>query len=277
MDGFVIEDGAIPHALAPFMQIMLELLPGSEKPKGISRISKLSKILASMSSRFSGPYTPNGSLERTQTYLIMSHDENQATLTLNNNKPTLKFAGVGRMPHVHKLNQKLRDATTAFDGTFVQQPFFSLNSQQEITVHPIGGISMSRDGTGANGATNHRGELFTGEDEDTYEGLAIVDASVIPTPLGANPFATITALAERSVELMAQKYDIKIDYETKNSKFLITALKRRRGDVNDLNNRTTQFLGTTRAPKIPQGTVKQHRRRICQHVSSIKYRRLRVH
>lgn len=220
LDGFVIEDGAIPEALAPVMQLMLEFLPGRQRPKGISTISKFSKILASIISHFEGPYAPGGSLERTQTYLIMSHDENQGTLSLKNNRPNLQFVGVGRMKHVRKLNQKLKDATVAFNGTFVQQPFFALNSQQEITVHPIGGASMSRDGTGANGATNHRGELFTGEGKDCYKGLVVVDASVIPTPLGANPFATITALAERSVELIAKEEGINIDYETKNGKFI---------------------------------------------------------
>ena len=43
-----------------------------------------------------------------------------------------------------------------------------------------------------------------------------VDASVIPSALGVNPLATITALAERSVEHVAAKRGIKIDYETKN-------------------------------------------------------------
>jgi choline dehydrogenase-like flavoprotein len=43
-----------------------------------------------------------------------------------------------------------------------------------------------------------------------------VDGSVVPTALGVNPFATITALAEHSVEHVAAKMGIKIDYETKN-------------------------------------------------------------
>ena len=40
--------------------------------------------------------------------------------------------------------------------------------------------------------------------------------SVVPTALGVNPFATITALAEHSIENVAIKQGIKIDYETKN-------------------------------------------------------------
>ena len=57
---------------------------------------------------------------------------------------------------------------------------------------------------------------MTGIGEDIYDGIICVDGSVIPSALGVNPFATITALAERSVEQVAVKQGIKIDYKTKN-------------------------------------------------------------
>ena len=75
---------------------------------------------------------------------------------------------------------------------------------------------MSSDGTGALGVTNHLGEVFSGNGTDIHHGLVCVDASVIPTALGVNPFATLTALAERSVEGVARKSDIEIDYDTRN-------------------------------------------------------------
>ena len=57
---------------------------------------------------------------------------------------------------------------------------------------------------------------MTGVGEEIHDGIICVDGSVIPSALGVNPFATITALAERSVEQVAVKQGIKIDYETKN-------------------------------------------------------------
>jgi len=75
---------------------------------------------------------------------------------------------------------------------------------------------MSKDGTGANGVTNHMGEIFKGNGAETYQGLIVCDGSIVPAAVGVNPFATITALVERSVELVADKYDIAIDYDTKN-------------------------------------------------------------
>ena len=75
---------------------------------------------------------------------------------------------------------------------------------------------MSYDGTVAGGVTNHVGEVLTGHEHDVHDGLITVDGSMIPTALGVNPLATITALAERAVEHAALKKGIAIDYTTKN-------------------------------------------------------------
>jgi choline dehydrogenase-like flavoprotein len=218
LDGFVIEEGAIPKALAPLFQTMLEMMPGNQLPKGETLASRVKHALAQQGSRFLGPYFSKGSIERTQIYLIMSHDSNQALLTLKDDKPVLEFLGVGRSEHVEYLNDVLRQATQAVGGTFVNSPFYAALGQQEITVHPIGGACMSNSGSGEHGVTNHFGEVFSGRGKETHPGLIVTDGAVIPTALGVNPFATITALAERSVE-HAAKYRIlqPIDLETKNN------------------------------------------------------------
>ncbi|KAI1376514.1 FAD/NAD(P)-binding domain-containing protein [Hypoxylon crocopeplum] len=210
LDGYVIEEGTMPSALAPFLQAMLELLPGSVEPTDEGIVGKVKANLARVGSAFLGPYFRKGAIERTQVYLIMSHDSNQAYLTLKDDKPVLEFIGVGRSDHVNYLNGILESATKAVGGTFVKNPFYTLMGDQ-ITVHPIGGACMANDGTGSTGATNHRGEVFTGPGTETHSGLIVTDAAVIPTALGANPFATITALAERSVDLYAKEHKLEID------------------------------------------------------------------
>lgn len=72
---------------------------------------------------------------------------------------------------------------------------------------------MARDNTGRTGVTNHVGEVFTGLGSETHDGLIVTDAAVIPTALGANPFATIAALAERSVEAYCQRQGLHISEE----------------------------------------------------------------
>ena len=98
LDGFVIEEGAVPQALAPFYQLMLETLPGRIPPKHHSATELVRQKLVSGKSRLLGPYAADGSTERTQVCmydpqplqiqqwiadlqidLIMSHDSNQVS------------------------------------------------------------------------------------------------------------------------------------------------------------------------------------------------------
>ncbi|KAF2741804.1 FAD/NAD(P)-binding domain-containing protein [Sporormia fimetaria CBS 119925] len=217
LDGHVIEEGAIPEALAKVIQPMLEILPGKEKPVPFTFDKRFRHFMSRMQTRLKGPYAIGSSLNRMQTYLIMSHDSNEGIVSLQNDRPHLQFLGVGRTKHVDVLRQELRKATNAIGGTLVNSPFYALkNQQEEITVHPLGGAIMSSDGTGRNGVTNHLGQLFIGDGDELHEGLLCVDGSVIPTALGVNPFATITALAERSVDRITRKHDLQID-QTKNN------------------------------------------------------------
>ncbi|KAL2260140.1 hypothetical protein VTK26DRAFT_5955 [Humicola hyalothermophila] len=162
------------------------------------------------------PYNPIGPTITSVIDCRDGHDNpldgNQAVLTLEDDKPVLEFMGVARSHHVKKLNRLLERATEMVGGTLVHSPFYALLGQQ-ITVHPIGGACMARDNTGRTGVTNHVGQVFTDSGSETYEGLIVTDGAVIPTALGANPFATIAALAERSVEAYAASHGLTISEE----------------------------------------------------------------
>ena len=79
--------------------------------------------------------------------------------------------------------------------------FFALDAGplgKFITVHPLGGCPMADDP--ARGVTDHRGRVHG------YDGLYVLDGSIVPTALGVNPSKTIAALAERGVEhLLAER------------------------------------------------------------------------
>lgn len=201
---------------------MLKVTPG----KLIDRVEELSvaertrRLIERARNRITGPekigpYVPGSAANRTQIYLVMSHDSNAATLTMDNDKPYLRFEGVAREKHLLEINEFLKKATHAIGGDLIFSPFYAWG-QEQITVHPIGGANYSSDGTGQKGTTNHIGEVFKGSGVDLHKGLVCVDGSVIPCALGVNPFATITALAERSVGLICEQRGWEIDLKTKN-------------------------------------------------------------
>lgn len=76
LDGFVIEEGTVPQALTPFLQSMLDLMPGSRAPKE-TVAEQARAALARWGSSLLGPYFKDGAIEKTQIYLIMSHDSEQ--------------------------------------------------------------------------------------------------------------------------------------------------------------------------------------------------------
>ena len=79
---------------------------------------------------------------------------------------------------------------------------------------------MSSNDTGVYGAVDQVGRVLKGQGKDVYDGLVVVDAAILPTALGVNPFATITALAERSVEAAAKRDGLSIDLVTQNGWYM---------------------------------------------------------
>lgn len=71
--GFVVEDCAVPHALAPLMYPMLEFLPDPNIPK-YGAAEAIAKKASRMVSRLSGAQNVKGSVAKTAVYLVMSHD-----------------------------------------------------------------------------------------------------------------------------------------------------------------------------------------------------------
>ncbi len=88
----------------------------------------------------------------------------------------------------------VRSATYVFDrinaaagSTYKTDMFGGATMGSSSTYHPVGGCPIAR-------ATDDYGRITE------YPGLYVVDGSLIPVGIGANPALTITALAERNVE-----------------------------------------------------------------------------
>ncbi|KAL4741653.1 hypothetical protein BDV11DRAFT_212863 [Aspergillus similis] len=217
--GFIIEDGCIPEPCAPVIEWMLIMQTFDIKHFFSSFLRspllQARRTLAAIKSIVRGPDTPGGAIQRTATYLAMSHDNNEITLTLEHDDPHLRGVGEGRGANILSIKNALRGVLGGDEASMGFSYFYGLH-QEEVSVHPLGGANMSRDGTGREGVTNHLGQVYTGHGGDVHTGLICCDASIIPSSLGINPLATITALAERSVALIAEEKGLKIDLETSN-------------------------------------------------------------
>jgi hypothetical protein len=66
LEGFLVQDCAVPHAIAPFLYPLLECSPtlGRPAPGGVDKLKR----------RLMKPLVSAGKLDRTATYLVMSHD-----------------------------------------------------------------------------------------------------------------------------------------------------------------------------------------------------------
>ncbi|WP_292938186.1 GMC family oxidoreductase N-terminal domain-containing protein [Noviherbaspirillum sp.] len=139
---------------------------------------------------------------------LLAHDLSQYSavllcMGLDNARGVLRLNGDGFLDveWPQESNRTLYDAIldlgqrfTRFIGasTFLPMPTWLWPVKNNVTVHPLGGCALAdtpeqgvvsaRDGS--------RGQVFG------YRGLYVADGSLMPTALGANPVATITALSE---------------------------------------------------------------------------------
>jgi cholesterol oxidase len=208
--GMIIEEGSIPGAIASLLPGGLEsadCLSGNQPHSLYETIEMKKRELESLAG---GPYL--GAIRNTQTYLIMTHDNGQGRMYLENDRLRISWPGVGSEPIFAQANANLQKATNPLGGVFVPNPtWHSLQKKSLVSVHPLGGCIMGEDA--ARGVVNHKGQVFAGASgSEVYSGLYVDDGAVMPRPLGVNPSLTISAVAERTCALIAQDRGWTIDY-----------------------------------------------------------------
>ncbi|MFT7546730.1 MAG: cholesterol oxidase [Candidatus Azotimanducaceae bacterium] len=62
-----------------------------------------------------------------------------------------------------------------------------------LASHPLGGCCIGS--SGMVGVVNENGNVFSGDGDEVYDALYVLDGSIIPGPIGVNPFMTISLLA----------------------------------------------------------------------------------
>ena len=210
-DGFVIEEAAIPSALAAVVPTFLSgaaQLLGKDTDAGLAdavREARREVVSFVRGAR-------HGAVRNTQVYLVMSHDDADGRLTLERDRLRIDWPGVGDQPIFRAIDETLREATRVHGGIYLKNPLWSsLTGRDLITVHPLGGCRMGE--SAGDGVVDHRGRVFAGTSgSDVHEGLYVTDGAVVPRSLGVNPLLTISALAERACVGIAADRGWTIDY-----------------------------------------------------------------
>ncbi|OQO13754.1 hypothetical protein B0A48_01985 [Cryoendolithus antarcticus] len=199
-EDYIVQDGTFPLVMSGFFRLV--------KPS-LRRVSPPRQSTLRTLGRFVDILNPvSSAMQRSQVYLVQSHDNATGSISLKHDTALLNVANIDRKANLARIKTVLTKMTHALDGIFMEQGF-------KVIVHLLGGLGMAGDGSGRTGSTTHAGELFTGSGSETHAGLCVVDGAVVPRSLGANPFATITALAERSVEAAALMFGCTIDLDSR--------------------------------------------------------------
>jgi cholesterol oxidase len=89
-----------------------------------------------------------------------------------------------------QMENALKALSRGIGGKYRPSILWSWPFRKLLTAHPLGGCPMGNDPETS--VVKHTGEVWG------YDGLYVVDGSIIPTALGVNPSMTIGALAERA-------------------------------------------------------------------------------
>ncbi|HYJ53900.1 MAG TPA: alpha/beta fold hydrolase [Allosphingosinicella sp.] len=208
--GMVIEEGAIPGAMA-------NLMPGimSAGAAAFGRDTDpgdlLSEKAREVESLARGPY--HGAVNHTQTFLVMSHDgPGGGTMELDgNDRLRIRWPGAGELPGYQRVAANLEKSVKATGGTYVPNPIWTeLLQHRLVTVHPLGGCPMAEDA--AAGVVDADCRVYDGrEGNAVHTGLYVCDGAVMPRSLGVNPLLTISAVAERAMIKLSKGADKPID------------------------------------------------------------------
>jgi choline dehydrogenase-like flavoprotein len=217
----LIQDGAVPGTIAEMFE---ELISTNYT------LAQLGKYQFKTIHGSQGKHDPLGAsaalVKHTQLLLSMGHDGSKGRVVwLQGQDISVPYWDDPANLTTYKIQQDYFDQAASL-GQHLHTPawqFFPKSAsaimagpelpKSIVTVHPLGGCAMAD--SADLGVTNHIGQVWihnpgfpgrTPKDSEAfagrpqlYQGLYILDGSIIPTSLGCNPLLTITAIAERAI------------------------------------------------------------------------------
>ncbi len=190
----ILQEGVLPSALAPLLPVFF--ISGG-------------RILGAAQSLIKGVY--HGPLSHLHTFFVVSHDDAQGRIRLENGRAQIDWPGVADQPVYARVDAALTKAAEAVGARYIKSPLAATNmGTKPATAHPLGGCGMGHDAR--TGVVNHKCQVFDGASPDSvHAGLYVCDGSAIPRSIGVNPLLTITALAERAMVHLARDRNLGFD------------------------------------------------------------------
>lgn len=198
----VVEDGAAPGFLGPVHAELLATL-GTFAQIGSWRRDEQDGGDAAAVHR--------DALQRSLPLLGVGHDQAGGMIVFDAKSDRVGWGWRHEKADVRPLHdERMQPPVRALGGMHIPNPLARLlpddvrgmlsgppTSSAIFTVHPLGGCRMADNPI--EGVVNHWGAVWR-NDGSLHEGLYVMDGSVMPGSLGANPLLTITALAERACD-----------------------------------------------------------------------------
>ena len=206
-EGMIIEEGVLPSGLA-------EVLPATfhiggrlfGKDTDSAYLDEFQEAARRVKSSLLGAW--RGAMHNTATFLVMAHDDGKGRLDLEDDRIRLHWPDVAHQQIFARIEEKLLQTAAANGATYIRNPIQNtFLGRNLVTVHPLGGCGMGRDGT--RGVVDHACRVYDtspGADaKAVHQGLYVCDGAAIPRPVGVNPLLTITAVAERAMLHVAKE------------------------------------------------------------------------
>ena len=199
--GHMVADGGLPASFAD----VLEVLRGVRLLTGLGRLRVAAKNAATKVGFSDHPLAPRDMRVKRRPpigdsliFLCIGRDAADGRMRLTRfGRFDIRWDMKASKGLFDSMRETVRELARAAQAT----AFFALDAGplgKFVTVHPLGGCPMSDDA--ATGVVDDAGKVHG------YDGLYVLDGSIVPTAIGVNPSKTIAALAERGVEkLLAER------------------------------------------------------------------------
>ncbi len=206
--GMYLEDAGFPIGMAWYLSGKVPqltgikgvlCLAGSTFKKFICKILRIKiKEEINVGDQFAAALDRGTFTRKAMVLLGMGRDRSDGVVSLQEDGQTVISWDIQRSDlHFERMREEMKKVADNLEGTFMDNPLTHLN--KIIAVHPLGGCPMGD--TSNSGFVSTQGEVYG------YDGLYVVDGSILPTSTGTNPSLTIAAVAEVIAEHIPAKTD----------------------------------------------------------------------